>query len=73
MLITCVFTSLLSQSKPDPTIMRRLKKSVTHNQYREHFSDFHDAVRSFFDLIPKQQPDLKKLLSPNFRIIGVSC
>ena len=53
--------------------MRRLKKTVTHNQYREHFSDFHDAVRSFFDLIPKQQPDLKKLLSPNFRIIGVSC
>jgi len=40
---------------------------------QEYFSDFHDAVMSFFDLIPKQQLGLKKLLSPNFRIIGVSC
>jgi len=34
---------------------------VTHNQYQEHLSDFHDAVMSFFDLMLKQQLDLKKL------------
>jgi transposase len=51
----------------------RLKRIVTHNHYYEHFLDFYDAVMAFFETIPKQKNDLKKLLSPNFNIIGVSC
>ncbi len=51
----------------------RLKRTVTHNRYYEHFSDFHEAVSAFFETIPKQQADLEKLLAPNFNIIGVSC
>ena len=51
----------------------RLKRAVTHNRYYEHFSDFHEAVSAFFETIPKQQADLKKLLAPNFNIIGISC
>ncbi len=51
----------------------RLKRAVSHNRYYEHFSDFHGAVSTFFETIPKQQADLEKLLAPNFNVIGVSC
>lgn len=51
----------------------RLKKLVTHNQYYEKFSDFYQAVIEFFENIPNIRAELKKLLTPNFHIIGSAC
>ena len=58
---------------PNLNIIERLwkffKKEVMQNKYRQEFTDFHEAICSFFKDLDKYEDKLKTLLTLNFQII----
>lgn len=52
-------------------LWRFLKKKRCNNQYYEKFADFRTAILSFLENIHEFEPELRTLLTENFRVIGV--
>lgn len=60
---------------PNLNLIERLwkfmKKKRCNNTYYEKFADFRTAILSFFENIHEYEPELRTLLTENFRVIGV--